>query len=67
MVEQWKQQVEDKDKIVKELTTTDTNKMKQLLILRNKVLDFEKKNEKLLSEKMKEMEGNINELRADAN
>ena len=67
LVEQWKQQVEDKDKIVKELTTTDTNKMKQLLILRNKVLDFEKKNEKLLSEKMKEMEGNINELRADAN
>ena len=37
------------------------------MILRNKVLDFEKKNEKLLSEKMKEMEGNINELRADAN
>ena len=67
LVEQWKQQVEDKDKIVKELTTTDTNKMKQLLILRNKVLDFEKKNEKLLSEKIKEMEGNINELRAEAN
>jgi len=41
--------------------------MKSLLILRNKVLDFEKKNEKLINEKVKDMESNINELRADAN
>lgn len=45
----------------------DTTKMKQLLILRNKVLDFEKKNEKKLNENVKEMEGTINDLRAEAN
>eukprot|EP00353_Schmidingerella_taraikaensis_P012589 CAMPEP_0185583022 /NCGR_PEP_ID=MMETSP0434-20130131/21272_1 /TAXON_ID=626734 ORGANISM="Favella taraikaensis, Strain Fe Narragansett Bay" /NCGR_SAMPLE_ID=MMETSP0434 /ASSEMBLY_ACC=CAM_ASM_000379 /LENGTH=47 /DNA_ID= /DNA_START= /DNA_END= /DNA_ORIENTATION= len=46
---------------------TDTNKMKQLLVLRNKVLDFEKKNEKLTNETVKEMETNISDLRQEAN
>ncbi len=41
--------------------------MKQLLILRNKVLDFEKKNEKQVNENVKDMENTINEMRAEAN
>ena len=66
LVEQWKKQVKEKQEVVEHLTMTDTNKMKQLLVLRNKVLDFEKKNEKLTNETMKDMENNIMELRAEA-
>ena len=39
--------------------------MRQLLLLRNKLLDFEKKNEKIINEKMKEAETTVNELRAN--
>ena len=35
-------------------------------MLRNKVLDFEKKNEKITNETVKKMENNIEELRASA-
>ena len=42
----------------------DTAKMRQLLLLRNKLLDFEKKNDKIINDKMKEAESTVNELRA---
>ena len=67
LVEQFKKQCKEKQEVVEQLTMTDTNKMKQLLVLRNKVLDFEKKNEKLTNETVKDMESNINELRTEAN
>ena len=66
LVELWKKQVKEKQEVVEHLTMTDTAKMKQLLVLRNKVLDFEKKNEKLTNETMKDMESNISELRKEA-
>ena len=40
--------------------------MRQLLLLRNKLLDFEKKNEKLTSETVKNMQGQIDELKTQA-
>ena len=45
----------------------DTAKMRQLLVLRNKLLDFEKKNEKITNESIKQMETSNNELRQAAN
>lgn len=39
--------------------------MRQLLLLRNKLLDYEKKNEKIINEKMKEAESTVNDLRAN--
>ena len=50
--------------MVEQLTMEDTAKMRQLLMLRNKLLDFEKKNEKILQEKEKEAQNTVNELRA---
>ena len=41
----------------------DTAKMRQLLLLRNKLLDFEKKNEKITNETVKKMENTVNTLR----
>ena len=67
LIEQYKKQVKEKQEVVEQLTSEETAKMKQLLILRNKVLDFEKKNEKSINENVKEMEGTINEMRAEAN
>lgn len=45
----------------------DTQKMRQLLLLRNKILDFEKKNEKLTNETVKNMENTVNELKTSTN
>ena len=56
LVEQFKKQVKEKQEVVEQLTMTDTNKMKSLLVLRNKVLEFEKKNEKQTNENVKDME-----------
>ena len=67
LVEHFKKQVKEKQDVVEQLTTSDTEKMKQLLVLRNKVLDFEKKNEKLTNETVRDMENNISELRTEAN
>ena len=41
----------------------DTAKMRQLLLLRNKLLDFEKKNEKITNETVKKMENTVSALR----
>ena len=41
----------------------DTAKMRQLLLLRNKLLDFEKKNEKITNETVKKMENTVNMLK----
>ena len=41
--------------------------MRQLLLLRNKILDFEKKNEKLTNETVKNMENTVNELKTSTN
>ena len=67
LVEQFKKQVKEKQEVVEQSTAEDTSKMKQLLILRNKVLDFEKKNEKQVNENVKDMENTINEMRTEAN
>ena len=53
LVEQFKKQVKDKQEVVEQLTMEDTAKMRQLLVLRNKLLDFEKKNEKITNESIK--------------
>ena len=63
LVEQFKKQVKDKQEVVEQLTMEDTAKMRQLLVLRNKLLDFEKKNEKITNETIKQMETSNNELR----
>ena len=67
LVEQFKKQVKDKQEVVEQLTMEDTAKMRQLLVLRNKLLDFEKKNEKITNETIKQMETSNNELRQAAN
>jgi len=56
LVEQFKKQVKEKQEVVEQLTMDDTAKMRQLLLLRNKLLDYEKKNEKLTNETVKTME-----------
>ena len=66
LVEQFKKQVKEKQEVVEHLTMDDTAKMRQLLLLRNKLLDFEKKNEKVMNETVKNMETTVNELRAQA-
>ena len=66
LVEAFKKQVKDKQEVVEQLTSDDTSKMRQLLLLRNKLLDFEKKNEKLTSETVKNMQGQIDELKQQA-
>lgn len=52
---------------MEQLTMEDTQKMRQLLLLRNKILDFEKKNEKLTNETVKNMENTVNELKTSTN
>ena len=64
LVEQFKKQVKEKQEVVEHLTMDDTAKMRQLLLLRNKLLDYEKKNEKVMNETVKNMETTVNELRA---
>jgi hypothetical protein len=63
LVEQFKKQVKEKQEVVEQLTMEDTAKMRQLLLLRNKLLDFEKKNEKLTNDTIRNMETTNNELR----
>ena len=53
--------------MVEQLTMEDTAKMRQLLLLRNKLLDFEKKNEKITNETVKKMETTVNTLREQQN
>ena len=64
LVEQYKKQVQEKQEVVQQLADEDTSKVKQLLLLRNKILDFEKKNEKVTNETVKNMENNISDQRA---
>lgn len=59
--------MKDKQDVVEQLTMEDTQKMRQLLLLRNKILDFEKKNEKLTNETVKNMENTVNELKTSTN
>jgi len=47
------------------LTQEDSTKMKAQLALRNKIYEFEKKNEKVINETVKEMETGINEIKKD--
>lgn len=67
LVEQYKRQVKEKQDVVEQLTMEDTAKMRQLLLLRNKILDLEKKNELLNSAAVKQMEATVNELKSSAN
>ena len=67
LVEQYKKQQKEKQEVVEQLTMDDTAKMRQLLLLRNKLLDFEKKNEKITNETVKKMENTVNTLREQQN
>ena len=65
-MEQYKLQDEEKKAIIEAKTTEDTRKMKELLHLRNQILEFEKTNEKVRVDTLKDMETQISEMRADA-
>ena len=64
--EQYKKQVKEKQEVVESLTIEDNKKMRELLLLRNKLLDLEKRNEKITNEEVKRMESKLSELRAQA-
>jgi hypothetical protein len=65
-MEQYKLQDEEKKNIIEAKTTEDTRKMKELLHLRNQILEFEKTNEKARNDTLKDMEAQITEMRAEA-
>ena len=67
LVEQFKQQVKEKQEVVNQLTSENTQRMREMLELRNRILDFEKKNEKITNESVKHMESVVNELKHEAN
>ena len=67
MTEQFTHKVSEKQAVVEQLTREDTQKMKALLVLRNKILDYEKKTEKLTNETVKQMENTVNDLKTQAN
>ena len=58
--------MKEKQEVVEQSTMEDTAKMRQLLTLRNQLLDYEKKNEKLTNETVKNMENTVHELRQQA-
>jgi len=66
LMEQYKLQDEEKKNIIEAKTTEDTRKMKELLHLRNQILEFEKTNEKARNDTIKDMETQITEMRAEA-
>lgn len=63
LVEQYKKQVKEKQEVVEQLTMDDTAKIRQLLLLRNQLLDFEKKNEKITNEAVKKMQATVDALK----
>ena len=65
LVEQFKKQVTEKALVVEDLTKKDTQYMREMLNLRQEIINFEKKREKLTSETTKTMKGQIAEIRKE--
>lgn len=65
LVEQFKKQVTEKALVVEDLTKKDTQYMREMLNLRQEIINFEKKREKLTSETTKTMKGTIAETRKE--
>ena len=57
--EQWKTQVKDRQQIMEKLRNDDANLMKKQLMLRNRILELEKKNEKQVNDTVQMMEEQI--------
>ena len=57
--EQWKTQVKDRQQIMEKLRNDDANLMKKQLMLRNRILELEKKKEKQVNDTVQMMEEQI--------
>ena len=61
--EQWKTQVKDRQQIMEKLRNDDASLMKKQLMLRNRILELEKKNEKQVNDTVQNMEEQMQDIK----